>query len=89
MPTRRAIYGQNAAIFRRFARGQAAVNTRGSGIGLAVVQLLMEAMGGMVLVSDAPGGGADFQLQLPLFEVSEPHLNALRIAENLSVVVLP
>ena len=80
---------EREAIFRRFARGQAAVNTRGSGIGLAVVQLLMEAMGGMVLVSDAPGGGADFQLQLPLFEVSEPHLNALRIAENLSVVVLP
>jgi len=55
-------------IFERFARGGAAVNTRGSGIGLAVVQLLMEAMGGRVMVSDAAEGGADFQLHLPLYE---------------------
>jgi len=26
----------------------------------------MEAMGGSVQVADAPGGGADFQLHLPL-----------------------
>ncbi len=55
-------------IFERFARGGAAVNTRGSGIGLAVVQLLMEAMGGRVLVTDAPEGGADFQLHLPVHD---------------------
>ncbi|MCP9877718.1 sensor histidine kinase KdpD [Cyanobium sp. A2C-AMD] len=55
-------------IFGRFARGSAAINanSRGSGIGLAVVRLLMEAMGGSVQVADAPGGGADFQLHLPL-----------------------
>jgi signal transduction histidine kinase len=52
-------------IFERFQRGAAAVNTRGSGVGLSVVQLLMGAMGGQVAVADAPGGGADFQLQLP------------------------
>ena len=55
-------------IFERFARGSAAINAhgRGSGIGLAVVRLLMEAMGGHVQVADAPGGGADFQLHLPV-----------------------
>ena len=60
--------GERDAIFGRFARGSAAIvaNSRGSGIGLAVVRLLMEAMGGSVQVADAPGGGADFQLHLPL-----------------------
>ena len=53
-------------IFQRFARGTAAVNSRGSGIGLSVVDLLMQAMGGAVQVVDVPGGGADFQLRLPL-----------------------
>ena len=53
-------------IFGRFVRGSAATSSgaRGSGIGLAVVQLLMQAMHGRVQVADAAGGGADFQLQL-------------------------
>ena len=59
-------------IFERFARGSAALerDIRGSGIGLAVVKLLMEAMGGNVAVCDAPGGGAEFQLHLRAFRVS-------------------
>ncbi len=48
-------------------RGSAAIrsNSRGSGIGLSMVKLLIEAMGGRVQVADVPGGGADFQLLLP------------------------
>ncbi len=38
---------------------------RGSGIGLSVVRLLIEAMGGLGQVAAHPGGGADFQLLLP------------------------
>jgi signal transduction histidine kinase len=59
---------EREAIFERFARGSAAINanSRGSGIGLAMVRLLMEAMGGYVVAADAPGGGADFQLHLPV-----------------------
>lgn len=59
-------------IFERFARGSAAITTaesaqrRGSGLGLALVRLLMEAMGGSVIAANRPGGGADFQLQLPM-----------------------
>jgi signal transduction histidine kinase len=59
---------ERAAIFQRFVRGSAAAHSdsRGSGLGLAVVRLLMEAMGGWVAVAAVPGGGADFQLRLPL-----------------------
>ena len=37
---------------------------RGSGIGLSVVCLLIEAMGARVQVAAHPGGGADVQLLL-------------------------
>jgi len=80
---------ERQAIFGRFVRGQAAVNTRGSGIGLAVVQLLMEAMGGLVMVSDAPGGGADFQLHLPLLEGRQVDPLQERVAGALIAEGLP
>ena len=59
-------------IFERFARGSAASisKKRGSGLGLAVVRLLMEAMGGSVAVAAVPGGGSDFQLRRPLRDQS-------------------
>lgn len=54
-------------IFGRFVRGSAAAlsQKRGSGLGLAVVRLLIEAMGGQVAIATSPAGGADFQLRLP------------------------
>ena len=57
---------EREAIFGRFVRGSAGLASphRGSGIGLSVVRLLIEAMGGRVQVADHPGGGADFQLVL-------------------------
>jgi len=58
---------EREAIFGRFVRGSAGLASprRGSGIGLSVVRLLIEAVGGRVQVADHPGGGADFQLLLP------------------------
>jgi signal transduction histidine kinase len=60
---REAIFGR----FVRFVRGTAGLASphRGYGIGLSVVRLLIEAMGGRVQVAAQPGGGADFQLLLP------------------------
>ena len=57
---------EREAIFRRFVRGGAGLASphRGSGIGLSVVRLLIEAMGGRVQVAAHPGGGGDFQLLL-------------------------
>lgn len=57
---------EKLSIFGRFVRGSSANAVRGSGIGLALVALLMKAMGGSVDVVDVPGGGADFRLHLPI-----------------------
>jgi len=64
-----------ARLLERFQRGRSTGDVPGSGIGLAVVDTLMQAMGGRVEIGDAPGGGADFRLVLPAApdqEVSEP-----------------
>ena len=53
------------SLLERFQRGSGTGDIPGSGIGLAVVDTLMQAMGGRVEIADAPGGGADFQLLLP------------------------
>lgn len=50
-------------VLERFARGRAAIGTRGSGIGLAVVSVLMGAMGGTLTIHDRDGGGADLELR--------------------------
>ncbi|MEB3275880.1 MAG: HAMP domain-containing sensor histidine kinase, partial [Cyanobacteriota bacterium] len=57
-------------IFERFVRGSSSATAEkpGSGIGLAVVATLMARMGGEARVAEAPGGGADFQLLLPLVQ---------------------
>ena len=57
-----------AQVLQCFVRGSAAIGTRGSGIGLATVNLLMAAMQGELLIADAPGGGADMQLR---FRISD------------------
>jgi signal transduction histidine kinase len=58
---------EREAIFVRFMRGSAGLASprRGIGIGLSVVRLLIEAMGGRAQVVAHPGGGADFHLLLP------------------------
>ena len=53
-------------VLQRFVRGSTAIGTRGSGIGLATVSLLMEAMQGELRIGDAHGGGADMQLRFKL-----------------------
>ena len=50
--------------------------TKGSGLGLALVQHIMEAHGGRVEVASAPGEGSTFTLVLPLPPGGEPEESA-------------
>nr|WP_255613809.1 HAMP domain-containing sensor histidine kinase [Synechococcus sp. MU1617] len=58
--------GERAQVLERFVRGSTSIGTRGSGIGLAIVKLLMQAMQGELLIGDAPEGGADLQLRFKI-----------------------
>ncbi len=53
-------------LFERFWRGNAGRRASGSGIGLSVVSGLVNAHGGRVEVSSAPGHGARFTVLIPL-----------------------
>jgi two-component system sensor histidine kinase MtrB len=60
---------ERAAIFERFYRGAAAGRRgedNGTGLGLALVAEHVKAQGGLVEVTDRPGGGARFVVRLPL-----------------------
>ncbi|TCD56862.1 sensor histidine kinase [Synechococcus sp. BS56D] len=57
---------ERAHVLERFARGSSSAGTRGSGIGLAMVQELSQAMGAELRIADQAGGGADLQLCFPV-----------------------
>jgi PAS domain S-box-containing protein len=57
-------------IFEKFAQADA-TNTRqkgGTGLGLCIVRQIVERMGGRVDFNDAPGGGAIFYVELPVWD---------------------
>ncbi|HLJ03633.1 MAG TPA: HAMP domain-containing sensor histidine kinase [Solirubrobacteraceae bacterium] len=53
-------------VFDRFFRGVNSRGRQGSGLGLAIVRQVTEQHGGTVSAANAPGGGAQFTLELPL-----------------------
>jgi signal transduction histidine kinase len=57
-----------ARIFEKFYRGPAAraVDAQGLGLGLALVQELVQAHGGRVEVESAPAQGSTFRVVLPM-----------------------
>ena len=59
---------ERSVVVQRFQRGSSAIGTRGSGIGLATVTLLMEAMGAELRIADRHGGGADLQLRIKVLD---------------------
>jgi two-component system OmpR family sensor kinase len=61
-------------IFQRFWRADTSRTreTGGSGLGLAIVSSIVAAHRGTVSVSETPGGGATFRIELPLAEATSP-----------------
>ncbi len=53
-------------IFRRFDRGTGKRSVGGSGLGLAIVDAIAKAHRGHCSISETPGGGATFALEIPL-----------------------
>jgi two-component system sensor histidine kinase MprB len=60
-------------IFDRFFRGANSRGRQGSGLGLAIVRQAAVQHGGSVEAVNAPDGGAEFTLRLPI--VAEDHLD--------------
>jgi two-component system sensor histidine kinase KdpD len=57
--------GAPERLFRPFYRPQAARDSDGMGLGLAIVRSVVEAHGGRVGAANRPGGGARFWFELP------------------------
>jgi two-component system sensor histidine kinase KdpD len=72
--------GWQTRVFDAFQRGPAApagaANPRGAGLGLAVCRAIARAHGGELALRDRPGGGASFELSLPIAPVPGGHPDA-------------
>ena len=64
---------EREAVFERFRRGSNSAGIPGSGIGLTLVRMLADPMGGCVRVQDADGGGAVVVLALRRWGSPEPN----------------
>ena len=78
-------------IFDRFSRidNNLTRSTEGTGIGLALVKLLINAMGGEIKVKSEEGKGSNFTVLLPSSRVKADELNetAARLNENRTIRV--
>ncbi|WP_420594384.1 ATP-binding protein [Deinococcus sp.] len=69
--------GSEQQVFARFYRADQsrARDSGGSGLGLAIVAALVQAHGGQVRAAQAPSGGAEIEISLPLAEESGSSLD--------------
>jgi signal transduction histidine kinase len=81
-------------IFERFSQGEGGTTRRfgGTGLGLAIAKEFVELQGGTIAVSDAPDGGAQFTVSLPLIAPASAAIGsstaALEQQEDMSNLML-
>jgi signal transduction histidine kinase len=56
---------ERSRVFERFHRAPGSRGP-GAGLGLAIARAVVDAHGGLISVTDTPGGGATFLVELPL-----------------------
>lgn len=59
-------------IFRKHYRREETIEIEGTGWGLWITHSIVKKEGGMVYVSDNPGGGSIFTIELPAFIIKDP-----------------
>jgi signal transduction histidine kinase len=71
-------------VFARFYRGvaTAGTQTRGAGVGLAVVRELVERLGGSARIETADGGGARFVILLPVPKSATQHRHLIDVSQG-------
>lgn len=60
-------------LFEKFERGQSESHISGVGLGLAICRAIVHLHGGSIRAANRPGGGARFEIQLPM--ASAPRLH--------------
>ena len=65
-------------IWQRLFRGDQSRTERGLGLGLSLVKAIVEAHGGSVAVSSAPGQGSSFEVFLPAETAPDPYTVVMR-----------
>ncbi|HBB31499.1 MAG TPA: histidine kinase [Cyanobacteria bacterium UBA8803] len=75
---------QREAVFERFRQGDDGTTRRfgGTGLGLAIVKEFVELHGGIIGVSDAPGGGAIFTVELPRIAPPDATVSATAVSSS-------
>lgn len=63
---------EHETVLQPFGVGSTAGDRRGAGLGLAVVQRIVHAMGGTLTMTSAPGTGTRFDVRVPLEAVEPP-----------------
>jgi len=64
--------GEEEHIFEKLVRGSNPLSRPGAGLGLAICRGVVQAHGGSIHAENRPGGGARFQIRLPLPGPPEP-----------------